>query len=190
MADFEKAYKITMKHEGKYSNHPNDTGGETYMGIARNHHRNWPGWLIVDESKSVSQFPRNLESNNKLTTLVKGFYKKNYWDPIWGDRLPDQNIANKVFDIAVNMGIRTSVRFLQASLNLLNRNQRNYNDISEDGVFGNNTLAAVNDCLYLNDTNYLSKLISLHQGSHYINIMKNNPTQQVFARGWLNRVEL
>ena len=44
MADFEKAYKRTMKNEGGafgYSNNPKDPGGETIMGISR---INWPQW--------------------------------------------------------------------------------------------------------------------------------------------------
>lgn len=33
MSNFDKVYQATMSHEGLYSNHPNDRGGETYMGL-------------------------------------------------------------------------------------------------------------------------------------------------------------
>ncbi|RYD50653.1 MAG: hypothetical protein EOP52_13405, partial [Sphingobacteriales bacterium] len=36
MADFLTAYKRTAVAEGGYANDPDDLGGETYKGIARN----------------------------------------------------------------------------------------------------------------------------------------------------------
>lgn len=36
MAIFNSAFKITMGNEGGYANNPDDSGGETYAGIARN----------------------------------------------------------------------------------------------------------------------------------------------------------
>jgi lysozyme family protein len=190
MATFDKAYTITLGHEGGYSNDPHDKGGETYMGVARNFYPNWEGWSIIDSAKSENGFPRNLSYKNKLTILVKGFYKENYWDKVGGDLIPDQSVANELFDTAVNMGVNKSIRFLQLGLNVLNRNQKNYSDVVEDGKFGNNTLTALNACLSLGDGHYLVKVMNILQGANYISIMKNNPTQQRFARGWLNRVEL
>ena len=35
MTNFEKAFAHTLGLEGKYSNNPNDTGGETMCGIAK-----------------------------------------------------------------------------------------------------------------------------------------------------------
>ena len=52
MADFRTAYYLTMGHEGGYNNDPDDVGGETYKGIARNYHASWEGWKIVDMYKS------------------------------------------------------------------------------------------------------------------------------------------
>jgi lysozyme family protein len=36
MADFKQAYQLVLQNEGGYVNDPNDPGGETYKGVARN----------------------------------------------------------------------------------------------------------------------------------------------------------
>ena len=48
MADFNKAYKATMGHEGGYVDDPADKGGETYKGIARRYNPGWGGWKQID----------------------------------------------------------------------------------------------------------------------------------------------
>lgn len=190
MANYEEAYEITLGHEGGYSNDPDDNGGETYRGVARNYYPDWEGWEIIDDAKSEPNFPENLKYKNKLTILVKEFFKENYWDKIGGDEIYDQKIANELFDTAVNMGYRKAVRFMQLGLNVLNRNQTNYEDIKEDGKFGDNTLSALNSCLNMGDGQVLLKIMNILQGANYISIMKNNSSQQKFARGWLKRVSL
>jgi hypothetical protein len=37
---------------------------------------------------------------------------------------------------------------------------------------------------------YLLKLMNLMQANTYVEIMRRDPTQERFARGWLNRVDL
>jgi lysozyme family protein len=114
MADFEKAYSRTGKFEGGYVNDPDDSGGETYHGIARKFHPTWPGWKIVDEQKKKSNFPKNLKDRrNELLPLEKVFYKKEFWDKVWGDSIKDQRVANDMYDTAVNMGVGTSIKLSQ-----------------------------------------------------------------------------
>jgi len=114
MADFEKAYSRTGKFEGGYVNDPDDSGGETYYGIARKFHPTWPGWKIVDEQKKKSNFPKNLKDRrNELLPLEKVFYKKEFWDKVWGDSIKDQRVANDMYDTAVNMGVGTSIKLSQ-----------------------------------------------------------------------------
>jgi lysozyme family protein len=111
LTSFEIAYKRTKKFEGGYVNDPDDNGGETYNGISRRANPNWAGWKIIDEQKKKPDFPNNLkERKQELDELEKDLYKKNYWDPIWGDRIKDQRVANDMFDTAVNMGVATSIK--------------------------------------------------------------------------------
>lgn len=113
MADFEIAYKRTLKFEGGYVNNPNDSGGETYKGISRKNNPKWAGWAIVDSYKNKSNFPKNLNSDTKLQQLVKECYRDNYWKPVWGDKIKNQAVADDVYDTAVNMGVGTSIKLLQ-----------------------------------------------------------------------------
>jgi lysozyme family protein len=190
MADFDKAYSITLGHEGGYSNDPYDVGGETYKGVSRSYYPDWAGWTIIDKAKSDPKFPNCLQGNNKLDVLIKQFYKENYWNLFWGDQLPNQEVANELFDTGVNMGVGRAVKYLQKALNVLNRNQNDYADVVEDGSFGMNTLGALNQYLAIDDESFLLKIMNILQGMHYIDYMTKSPTQEKFARGWLKRVSI
>ena len=192
MANFKEAYEITMGHEGGYSNDPVDAGGETYKGITKRFEPDWEGWVIIDSLRNNPNFPKCLDENEELQEKVMEVYKRKYWDIFWGDKFDNQDIANEMFDTGVNMGTTRAIKYLQKSLNLLNRDQKNYSDISEDGVIGNNTLNTLNNFLnkFKKDVKYLLKLMNLFQGMHYINYMGKDSKQERFARGWLNRVKI
>ena len=80
MAQFEPAFEDMLKDEGGYqlTTLAGDTGGMTYAGIARNPNPNWEGWTLVDRK----------EFGGDLTSMVRRFYKSNFWDRIRGDDLP------------------------------------------------------------------------------------------------------
>jgi len=193
MADFERAFARTMGHEGGYVYDPDDAGGETYMGISRRFHPRWPGWKTIDEIRITSDheyFSAILYENLRVKNEARAFYRDHYWDRFQGDLIPMQEIAEELFDTSVNMGVHRAVIFLQQALNLLNRNQKNYSDISEDGGFGPQTLETFEIYLKLENNNYSSLLIIMNtlQGMHYVKYMRDHPEQEKYARGWLKRV--
>ena len=190
MANFDESYDITLRHEGGYTNDPVDVGGETYKGVARAYYPDWAGWEIIDNAKSESNFPNNLRGNAELDEMIHKFYKKHYWNRFWGDQIPNQDVANEMFDTGVNMGVGRAVKYLQRGLNALNRNQKNYEDIVEDGGFGNTTLGVLNSYLREDDPIYLLKVLKILRGWHYISYMRKSPLQEKFARGWLSRINL
>lgn len=194
MADFDIAYGETEIREGGYVNDPVDKGGETHRGVARRFNPDWKGWPIIDRIKKEhpKDFKQRINANDELAELAKELFRQRYWNPVRGDEIPNQHIANKVFDTGVNQGVGRSVRFLQEGLNLLNRNQKNYADIEVDGSFGDKTLATVKAFLKLekDEPDYLLKILNLLQANQYIEIMRKDSTQERFARGWLNRVDL
>lgn len=188
MADFNEAFEITSAHEGGYANDPVDRGGETYRGIARVHHPDWAGWRRVDAKRGKAGFPGSLDRDSALQEDVKAFYKAVFWDRFGGDELPDQAVANELYDTAVNMGVRRAVRFLQSSLNLLNRDQRDYEDLIVDGWFGGKTLDALAKLLKKDrNSDALVKMMNIQQGARYVEIMAGDPSQERFARGWIKR---
>lgn len=194
MADFEIAFDETMQFEGGYANDPDDKGGETYRGIARRFHAHWEGWAIVDDLKqrSPESFRDLLDQHAELQELVKAFYRSTFWRAIAGDQIQDQHIANELFDTGVNQGSGTAIRYLQESLNLLNRQPAEVADIAVDGVMGPETLQRLNEVLGRErqrpDT--LLKLLNLFQGMRYIERARQDATQRKFIRGWLTRVGL
>lgn len=185
MGDFDKAFKKTMSNEGGYVNDSDDAGGETYKGISRVYNPRWIGWGIIDQHKRNSDFPKCLYSIVGLQNNVKDFFKDRYWDVNQLDEFP-QLIAEEMFDTGVNMGCERVAKFLQKSLNYLNRNGMMYNELMVDGVMGKKTLNALG-ILNNKDLVILVTMMNVLQGGHYMRYMDRNPTQKKYARGWFRR---
>lgn len=186
MANIKPALAITLAHEGYYANDPDDTGGETYRGIARKHNPSWSGWTIIDAQKRKRNFPANLKDvMSSLEVYVERYYKQEYWDVNNLDLVSSQAIANELFDTGVNMGVGIAARFLQEALNLTNRNGRDYPDLKVDKAIGPMTLQRLN--AHSRPASVL-KALNLLQGCRYIEICEKNPSQEKFFMGWLERV--
>ena len=179
MADFNEAFDKTMGHEGGYVNDPDDAGGETYRGIARRYHPQWEGWDLIDDTKPDID-------DAALDPYVRKFYEERYWDVNLLDEFP-QSIANEMFDTGVNMGIGRAAKFLQESLNYLNRNESLFQDLVVDGDIGPATMNGLSK-ISEGDVKILLKMLNVCQGRHYMEYMKKSPTQEKYARGWFNRV--
>ena len=183
MAEFLCALHKTLKHEGGYSNHELDRGGETWRGISRNAHPNWPGWAFIDAQISRRRPLVELDDNDALEQLVEAFYLENYWRPLQLDQVADQEIADELFDSAVNCGTFRAAKWLQGALNLVAGSEA----LKLDGKIGPRTLGLLGSCL----PKYARAILVALNGfqfDHYVQLVQGNPTQRVFLRGWLNRV--
>jgi lysozyme family protein len=189
MSYFLEAYAITMSHEGGYSFDEDDVGGETYKGVSRVYNPSWLGWEVIDGYKHFPDFPECLDKDDALQDLVKQVYKEKYFDPYRGDLMSNE-LALEMFDTSVNMGVGRAVKFLQISLNVLNRNQKLYQDQVADGDYGPTTHKCLTSYLQTDSEMLLCKIINVLQGNHYIEYMTKSPTQEKYARGWFNRVDI
>lgn len=81
--------------EGGYVNDPADRGGETKFGISK---RSYP----------------NLDIKNLTQMDAAAIYKRDYWDAINADQLPE-NIREMAFDAAVNHGVGWTKEALEKS---------------------------------------------------------------------------
>ena len=72
--NFQKCLKIILHHEGGYVNHPRDPGGETNLGVTKRVYEEWGG---TKDMKDLTHED------------VEPIYKKNYWDRVKGDDLPE-----------------------------------------------------------------------------------------------------
>lgn len=178
MAVFDLAYQHTARNEGGYANNPKDKGGETYAGISRKNWPNWGGWRFIDGIKQ--QHGTTADIINKyagaseiVQSLVKEFYKTNFWYPLGLSMVNDQQLANNVYDFAVNAGVTTSAKRLQRAAG-----------VRDDGIIGNQTLRAVNAL----PANHVYDTFNGLRKAYYDNIIAKNPSQAVFKNSWYSRI--
>lgn len=186
MADFDKAFKITLEHEGGYSDDPQDPGGETIFGVARKKNPNWEGWPLVDNfKKDKANFPKNALADSAVMSHVKKFYKIKFWDVNLLDSVSMQEIGNELFDTGINLGVGKAASLLLLALNALNRGGADYSDVPEDGKIDPSDMALIN--AHKRPQNLLKSLNGL-QFMHYFNLTKSDPKFEKYFNGWLNRV--
>lgn len=164
MSNYNKAIAFTLKYEGGYVNDPEDRGGETYRGITRKNHPNWPGWAKIDEIKPVHGviIP-------ELEDEVNDFYRDKYWGLI--ENICNGGVAAFVFDWKVNSGFH-AIEALQKIIGA-----------KVDGVLGNNTILKTNNY----NGSLLSELIAARR-KFVADIVRRSPIQKKFLNGWLNRI--
>lgn len=170
---FKKALEHTLGIEGGFSDHDADRGGKTRFGIteetARRHgYTGRMDALPAEEAESI--------------------YRGAYWSaavlPCEDIAIWSESIAMELFDTAVNMGPVQAALFFQVALNALNRDQSLYLDLTVDGWCGAVTLDALRYLPSRLDKSVCRKMLEVQQGNRYINIMKDHPDQEAFARGW------
>lgn len=160
--------------EGGYSNDPRDPGGATNHGItekvARNH--GYTGDM------------RNLTKDQAKAIYYKDYILKPGYVPFL-ELSPA--VAQELIDSAVNAGPGRSSRWLQTSLNALNRNARDYPDIPVDGRVGPATVSAYEGLVRkrgkVKACQMVLKLLEAEQAKHYTSLTK----MEVFVPGWVDQ---
>lgn len=169
MAKFDEYFEHLLKLEGGYNNIKEDSGGPTALGITLN------TWINHGEHPDKNSDGKIDKEDVKLITKEDAYKiaKKLYWDAVKGDKINNQSVAEFIFDWGYNSGTKTAIKKVQQALN-----------ISVDGIIGTKTLASINQS---NQEVLFNKLVeSRHQFIQ--NIIKNNPSQAKFRRGWENRI--
>ena len=118
-ANFARSLASVLRHEGGYSNHPEDKGGPTNRGITLATFRKW-----VKKDGTANDLKRITEDQ------VAKIYRSVYWNGVKGDDLPG-GIDYAVFDYAVNSGPARAAKALQGVLG-----------VAVDGIIGPVTIAA------------------------------------------------
>jgi lysozyme family protein len=111
---------MVLRHEGGWSDHPQDPGGATMQGITLANYRRFvkPNATKADLRKITPE-------------VVAQVYRQQYWEPIRGDDLP-AGLDFAMFDYAVNSGTGRAPKVLQRILG-----------VPVDGKIGPKTLAAI-----------------------------------------------
>jgi lysozyme family protein len=153
---------FTKKFEGGYVNHPCDRGGCTNMGVTIATFRQFYGRT------------KTCEDLKKLTDEQwMKIYRKGYWDRWKADQIECQSIAHLLVDWVWGSGIY-GIKYPQQVLG-----------VTADGIVGPKTLAAINK--YPDQKELFQKLWNRRK-KHFEDIVKRNPSQKVFIKGWLNRL--
>ena len=174
MAEFAPAFARTMKFEddpgepGRVTSEP--SGCRARFGINEDAHPEMPQdfWTApADQARAQAE----------------KVYSQDYWDALNLDQLDDQDVAAKIFDMAVNMGTRQASLYAQRAVNFLAEMQGSACRIAVDGVIGPRTvdrLNAVDAAALLQELRNFSK-------AHYEHVAAANPRFAAWLEGSLKR---
>jgi lysozyme family protein len=157
-----KSLSLILPFEGGYSNHPNDKGGPTNMGITQGVLSEYLGRpATVDDVKNLSR-----ENAEKI-------YEIRYAKPCNIDSFKDYRVAAALLNSAINSGVGFATRMIQEIVG-----------VKIDGVIGEKqSIPAINAA----DPVWLIEEIVQAQQRRYASIVKENRTQGDFIVGWINR---
>ena len=119
MASFDIAVGITLQHEGGLVNNPSDPGGLTNFGISIKAHPE----LSPDQIRSMT------------VDQAKAIYRRSYWNDLY-DQIPEQRLANSIFDFGVTSGVYRAVQMIQGIV-------YGRGATALDGIFGPATIKAL-----------------------------------------------
>lgn len=167
MIDFRRSFIFVLAREGGFVDDPRDRGGATNRGVTQ---RTYDSWRARNDLQPQSV---KLITDEELAAI----YRQDYWNKVRGDDLPPPvNLA--VFDAAVNSGPARAARWLQRACGAV-----------VDGVIGPGTIGAVRArCEEKGAQDVASDIIALRE-DFYHGIVAADPSQNVFLRGWLNRLD-
>ena len=158
---FSEALEVILHHEGGYVNHPKDPGGETNLGVTKRVYEDFGGTKDMKELTKED---------------VEPIYKKNYWDRVKGDNLPE-GLDLCIFDFAVNAGPGRAAKFLQKLIG-----------VTQDGGIGPQTLGALQSAIGEDVRTQTREMIEKYQNERH-NYYQSLSTFETFGRGWTRRVD-
>lgn len=152
-----------IKREGGFVNSANDHGGATKYGITAGTLSNW------------RHLPVMVEDVERLTeSEAADIYQELYINRPRLNLIKDDGLRAVVFDTGVNNGTATAIRILQQSVGA-----------KPDGVLGAVTLGAI---AAFPPKDMIARFLNGRQ-AYDNNIVARNPSQEVFAAGWKNRID-
>lgn len=174
MTTFDRALKHTLGIEGGFSNDPRDSGGATRYGVTERTAR------AFGYTGPMSELP---------IELAKRIYRVQYWDLLKLDDVAERSpgVALEMFDTAVNCGQVVAAKLLQRLLNVFNRGEGDYADITVDGLVGHNTLHALGGFLAKRGdagSQVLVEALNSLQGAYYVELAERRVKDEAFIYGW------
>jgi lysozyme family protein len=166
MAEFQPAVTITLKNEGGFFHNP-VTGEIVNHGVT----------LAFVQSSGYKPDADEAFIQNLSTAEASAIYQTYFWNRYSLGAIDDQSLANKVFDLTVNMG-PAAQKLLQSAVNCCG------GQCAEDGVLGPLSLAQINA---LDPVKLLAEFKAA-AAKRYQHIAANNTQLAGDLPGWLSRL--
>lgn len=154
-----------LRWEGGFSDHPADRGGATNKGVTLATFRQFYG---------ADRTADDLRAMTDAQWLH--IFREGYWNRWQADRIASQSLANLLVDwvwASGSHGITRPQRIL---------------GVEADGIVGEQTLAAL-AALAARAPEPLFHQLKAARIAFVEGIVRENPSQKVFLRGWKNRIE-
>lgn len=179
MAQFSIAVEVVLRHEGGFVDNPADPGGATNFGISLRHLQkigdlDGDGWLDGDFDRDGDVDVDDIANMTREDAI--SHYRSQFWDRYRYDWFKNQEVANKVFCLAVHAGPRRAAIILQKALSY-------YNRLDVDGIVGPLTRALTNTT----PPTWLVTEFKHETAAFYRQLVETRPKLIQFERGWLNR---
>ncbi|MBB5143939.1 glycosyl hydrolase 108 family protein [Desulfovibrio intestinalis] len=183
--NFSIAHKFTATWEGGESDHPADGGGLTKYGASLAFLKG-----VAAESQSNRDTLERMGIRLPITrqviidlteTQASSLFRWQFWDRLKLDLIPLRP-AVVLYDAAVNSGPAQSIKLAQRGYN---RCVTYGQPLVVDGIMGPATRAAMK----MADTDKALSAMLDEREKFFQTIGDKNPSQQVFLRGWINRVD-
>lgn len=177
---FNQAIKTVLHHEGGFVDDPADPGGATNWGMSIRYLKqrgDLDGDGILDGDLDGDGDIDVADIKNMTREQAEHLYKTGFWDKNKLDNIKEYVIAERVFDMIVNMGPRQAVKITQRACNYFGKG------LLVDGVIGPKTFNAVNSL----DADKLIREIRFNHTKFYLDLIEQKPSLAKFKNGWLRR---
>ena len=190
---FEHAFAELLGIEGGFVDDPVDRGGATKYGISLRFLK--AEGAIDEDLDGYADFDLDMDGDidgadiRKLTVGdAKSLYKRSFWQALECESFP-RPIGEMLFDQGVNGGNHAAKKLLQQAINAVLRAGR-YRTIplKVDGQIGDLTRRSFQSMW----ERHPEQLVIEYREAvkdRYVAIVRRNPSQAKFLKGWLNRAE-
>jgi len=168
MANIQLLVPLILKWEGGFVNDPADLGGATNKGVtlstwkSQGYDKNGDGKIDVEDLKLIGR-----------EDIVERILRPHYWNRWQADRIESQALANILVDWVWGSG-HYGITIPQGILG-----------VKTDGIVGEKTLHVLNS---YPDPEGLFEKIKQMRRAYFNMICIDRPTNKLFLKGWLNRL--
>lgn len=161
---FLRCVRLVLDVEAGWADHPADHGGPTMRGITER---------IFLEASTRGIIPSSTRHRDLTADQARAIYRKLYWEPARCDEFPPP-LDLLLFDGYVNHRPGPAVELMQRALR-----------VDDDGRIGPATISAA--LANPRPSLVVARYIVVRE-DFYEQIVRNEPSQAAFIRGWKNRL--